>query len=126
MMENDTIPGAKGGYLIPYKKGQSGNPKGKPKGIKDTKSIINKLFTSELEDSETGEIMTIHELIILQMCRRALVGDLKATEWLVEQKEGPIGKRLGMDDVTPEPSVSQIDMAKRYAEKYVESQRKKT
>jgi hypothetical protein len=58
----------------PFKKGQSGNPKGRPK-LPDIKHLLVKYVGSENRDEEWGEVIN-------KLLERAKVGDTRATELL--------------------------------------------
>lgn len=82
---------AKGGgsYAVGYKKppratqfrrGQSGNPKGRPKGSKNLASIIQKELASHVDVTENGSRKTISKqaAIAKQLVNNAARGDPKA------------------------------------------------
>lgn len=97
-MSDNKIPGNRGGgTLTPWKKGQSGNPKGRTKGIN---SWIRKLSNSkkfeislEVEDDE-GEVQRIFksvtlkkgvaELAAVQLLLKAASGDMDAIREMVK------------------------------------------
>ena len=78
--------------LIPYKKGQSGNPKGRPVGSKNRSSIAKKWLcveqnlknplTSELEDMSQEDLMT------LALIKKAREGDTQAYQKLMDSAYG--------------------------------------
>lgn len=77
-----------------FKTGQSGNPKGKPKGIKSWSTIIRNLLADEALASKIQldpELKALVEsipnkngahLIAIAMITRAIAGDRKAADWL--------------------------------------------
>jgi hypothetical protein len=64
-----------------YKKGQSGNPKGRPK-LRDIKDVLKDLLSQEKNDSQLIDgLMTV-------VVNKALKGDLKAVEMLLSYTYG--------------------------------------
>jgi len=57
--------------LKPFKKGQSGNPKGRPKGSKNRSTIINPITGEE-------ELLSQEDIISLQAIGKARKGDISA------------------------------------------------
>ncbi len=72
--------------LIPYKKGQSGNPKGRPVGSKNRSTIAKKWLQVEqdLKNPLTGEKenMSQEDLLTLALIKRAREGDTQAYQKL--------------------------------------------
>ena len=90
---------AKGEHLLgkggdaKWTKGQSGNPKGKPKGSKDSRTVLNEFFEVVLqgEDPITGKKgeFTIRELLFAKQISKALNdGDTTAFKELMDRYEG--------------------------------------
>ena len=125
MSEDSKIPGKNGGWLTPFKPGQSGNPKGKPKGRKDIKTLLDEVAYGDMTDPVTGLKMPALQLMLLIQCRAALDGNLRAMKFVADRLEGPVNKvETGLQDVTPELNETQLSIAKRYAEKIVEQHKK--
>jgi len=65
--------------LIPYEKGQSGNPKGRPKGSKNRSSVAKKWLSVEqdLKNPLTSEIETMsqEDLMTLALIKKARDGE---------------------------------------------------
>jgi len=76
--------------LTPWKPGQSGNPKGKPKGILDTKTYLKRFLAvdSGEEHPTTGEQMNCFEKALLTAIQGAMAGDLKALKEIIDRIEG--------------------------------------
>lgn len=78
--------------LKPFKPGQSGNPKGRPKGTKNWASIVQKLLSDEeLLDKiltkkphywDTLPTKNAANAIVIAMIIKSLSGDKNAAEWL--------------------------------------------
>tara|TARA_R100001443_G_scaffold95932_1_gene102462 strand:- start:987 stop:1319 length:333 start_codon:yes stop_codon:yes gene_type:complete len=78
--------------LIPYKKGQSGNPKGRPVGSKNRSTIAKKWLTVEqdLKNPLTSEIETMsqEDLMTLALIKKAREGDTQAYQKLLDSAYG--------------------------------------
>ncbi|HWH60451.1 MAG TPA: DUF5681 domain-containing protein [Terriglobales bacterium] len=77
-----------------FQKGRSGNPKGRPKGSKSFKTVMNQISNEKVEVTERGRRrkMTSKEAAVRQLRAKALSGDHRArTEFLVlcRQVEAP-------------------------------------
>lgn len=68
-----------------FKPGQSGNPKGRPKGSKNTKAYILEEANSmvSLSNGETTTKMPKVQAIIKTATNKALRGDMRAIAWVV-------------------------------------------
>ena len=78
--------------LIPYQKGQSGNPKGRPKGSKNRSTIAKKWLQVEqdLKNPLTSEIETMsqEDLMTLALIKKAREGDTQAYQKLLDSAYG--------------------------------------
>ena len=63
-----------------FKPGQSGNPKGKPKGAKNLAIIVNNAIKEKVVVNENGKRKTISklEVAVRQLVNKAAIGDQKA------------------------------------------------
>ena len=78
--------------LIPYKKGQSGNPNGRPKGSKNRSTIAKKwlqLIKKEVNplNLET-EDLSQEDLMTLALIKKATKGDVNAYKALMDSGYG--------------------------------------
>ncbi len=77
---------------IPYKKGQSGNPNGRPKGSKNRSTIAKKWLQVEqdLKNPLTGdkETMSQEDLMTLALIKKAREGDTQAYQKLLDSAYG--------------------------------------
>jgi|ERR1035437_9048759 hypothetical protein len=83
--ENSQSDGYEVGYAKPpeshqFRKGASGNPKGRPKGSRSMSSILTKVGRERVKVTVNGKPRTItkQEAYFLQLFNRAANGDLKA------------------------------------------------
>lgn len=78
--------------LKPAKKGEIRNPNGKPKGIPNTKTRLQRLLslTENMTNPVTGDVegFTVAEQMDLAMIMKARKGDTKAYSALVDRLEG--------------------------------------
>jgi hypothetical protein len=83
--EGDNQPDYSVGYGRPpkhsrFRPGKSGNPRGRPKGAKGTKSILRKELNQKVTITENGrkKTLTKHELVFKRLITEALKGDTRA------------------------------------------------
>jgi hypothetical protein len=67
-----------------FKAGQSGNPKGRPRGAKNEATILHELLNRKLEVREGGRTrkITVFEAILLRFTEDALKGNTKTATFL--------------------------------------------
>ena len=93
--------------LIPPKKGEVRNPKGKPKGALNTKTILNKFLglVTKIDNPITGETekLSVLEQMNLKQIANALGGDLASYRELIDRYEGKVVQKTETknEDVTP-------------------------
>lgn len=80
----------KPGYKRPpeatqFKRGRSGNPRGRPKGARSLKTDLTKLMEKRLRIREDGEQRHVsgQELMLLKLFEKAAKGDVKATTQII-------------------------------------------
>ncbi len=73
-----------------FKKGQSGNAKGRPKGAKSTQAILEAELDRTISITENGRLrnVTMRELIIRSNVAKAAKGSLQHARW-VQENEPP-------------------------------------
>ena len=72
-----------------FKKGQSGNPKGRPKGSKNIATILNERLNKRITIREGGRTKTVSvlEAKFIQLTKAMLEGDDKATNLIIKLLE---------------------------------------
>jgi hypothetical protein len=78
--------------LIPFVKGQSGNPKGRPVGSKNRSTIAKKWLSVEQNQknplTNQDEDMSQEDLITLALIKKARKGDVQAYQKLLDSAYG--------------------------------------
>jgi hypothetical protein len=90
-LEPEAEPGQSVGYGKPpiptrFKKGVSGNPKGRPKGSLNVATVFTKTLLEKVVINEHGQRRTVTKLeaALKQLTNKAASGDLRAVRQLVE------------------------------------------
>ena len=78
-----------------FKKGQSGNPKGRPRGSRNFKTDLQEEMQLQIQVTESGrpEIISKQRAMIKRAMEKALHGDLRAIE-LIGKWQGHYGDSL--------------------------------
>ncbi len=114
MADNDKTKDP-GGYPVGYgkppkrtrfKKGQSGNPKGRPKGSLNSAAVFDRAARERIVINENGQrkIVTKQEAVYKQLVNKAVSGDLGALRLflmlsqLVEQQQEGAAPMARLDD----------------------------
>ena len=105
------------GYKVPpkeheFKKGKSGNPKGRPKGKQSNAKIAQKVLweTNVVSDSDRTKTRTTIELILLTLRQLAFAGNNRAfklmnklaAEYDPQKPKNPAGRLVVPGRLTPE------------------------
>ena len=85
-----------------FKKGQSGNPKGRPKGSRNRSTIAKKWLTAnhKVKNSLTGkdELLSIEDAITLSQIRKAIEdGDVQSYKALMDSAFGGVIQQNDMN-----------------------------
>jgi flagellar motility protein MotE (MotC chaperone) len=90
--EGEAMHESEVGYCKPprahqFKIGQSGNPRGRPKGLKNEATILRELLDQKREFRQGAKLrkLTIREAMFLKCIEAALKGDHKAIVFLLEK-----------------------------------------
>jgi hypothetical protein len=87
-----------------WKAGQSGNPRGRPKGAKNLVTIFSEALSQKLEIQENGKVRKIsaREGIVRRLVNQALKGDIKATAFVLA-KEPEIARSIERRELVRKP-----------------------
>lgn len=92
---------AKDGEKTRFEPGKSGNPNGRPKGVQNTSTRLERFLnaTKRGKHPTTGEEdeFTVAELMDLQQIAKALKGDTAAWEKILDRLEGKPAQSVKMD-----------------------------
>jgi hypothetical protein len=91
-------PGSVATYSVGYGKpprehqfqpGQSGNRKGRPKGAKNTATIVSEVLNRKVKvrTGDTVRKITVHEAMITGFADHGLKGDVKAAAFLLDRND---------------------------------------
>ncbi len=90
--------------IIPWVKGQSGNPKGKIKGTRSFKSILNNYLDKTLKSKDPFEGKTAdipaRDIMMLKLIGEGLKGNLTAIRYVCDMIDGPIKQVLDVNQNT--------------------------
>lgn len=92
-----------------FKKGQSGNPRGRPKGARNLETILESELDRAVTVTEGGKKRKVsaQHAVVMTVVAKALRGDLRAVKQLVDliEKYRPVAA-----DDSSEPSLRQDDL----------------
>jgi hypothetical protein len=101
--------------LIRYKKGQSGNPKGRPKGSKNRSSVARKWLALEQNKNnpitDVEEILSQEDLMTLALIKKAREGDATSYQKLLDSAYGAPVQQIEQTNIEQPlfPDVSKDD-----------------
>ena len=90
-----------------FRKGESGNPKGRPKGKPNLATIINRTLQAKVIIKENGRRrkVTKYEAGLIQLSNKAASGDLPALKMVIvqarlaeERMQQDVSKKTGFDE----------------------------
>lgn len=89
-----------------FKPGQSGNPRGRPKGRRSIDAILGKLLDRKIKIGPAGrqKHVSIIEAILMQQTNNAVKGDRKAAELIMRWRE-----TLGLQAEDGDRSSDEVD-----------------
>jgi hypothetical protein len=77
-----------------FKRGQSGNPRGRPSGSKNFATLLSEVLNEPVVVTEKGgrKTMTKQHAIVTQLVNQSLKGNLPATKLLIERQQEVEGR----------------------------------
>jgi hypothetical protein len=106
---SNTMPGRNGGTLRRLQPGESGNPKGKPKGIRNISTILREYLEAEDKKSGgNGEALNIPtaKLVKLLTSAKNEAVQLKAIQEAMERLEGKVEENINLNTGIPKIEIS--------------------
>lgn len=93
-----------------FKPGQSGNPTGRPKGSRNLATAVRKALDQRVPVREDGRYRkrSATEVIAQQVVRKAMTGDLRAAQWLLQLSQT---EAVRSEADPPEGELSSEDVA---------------
>ncbi len=100
-----------------FKKGQSGNPKGRPKGTRNLRTMLEDIVMEDVEYTENGKkrCRPAMEVMLRRLLHRALKDDMKALEMVIR-----LSQQIGMSRPEPVPIGGLLDEDKAILEDFSE------
>ena len=86
--------------MAKFKKGQSGNPKGRPKGTTSIASLIKKIGAENISAKSEHDKL---EFIMRKVFDFAVQGESWAVHFIADRLEGKPRQVVGIQDVSDEP-----------------------
>lgn len=84
-----------------WRPGQSGNPKGRPKGIVSITDTLRKVIEKKMETidpvTKNKDRKKIKEIIALALVGKALKGDVRAIQEMLDRLEGKVTQKVEAD-----------------------------
>jgi hypothetical protein len=112
--ESENLKASKVGYCNPpgharFKKGQSGNPKGRPKGTLNMATVLERALREKVVINENGRRKTVTKLeaSIKQLTNKAASGELKALQLLAALVRS--AEERVIKETTPNSTVGEFD-----------------
>lgn len=105
---SEVTPDYEIGYRRPpghgrFKPGQSGNPKGRPKGTRNVRSVVEGMLNQRVtvREGDRTRLLSKLEGVVLTMVNKALQGDVKTQAALFQ-----LIRSVGMTEEMPEPTTT--------------------
>ena len=112
--ESENLKTSKVGYCNPpghsrFKKGQSGNPQGRPKGTLNIATVLERALREKVVINENGRRKTVTKLeaSIKQLTNKAASGELKALQLLAALVRS--AEERAIKETTPNSTVDEFD-----------------
>jgi len=106
-----------------FRKGQSGNPKGRPKGVPNLNRIIQQLLSEQVTITEGGKKKRVSTLVatLMRLKEKALKGDMRAIERVLVLA-GDMAAELESSQAARSYSSADADIMERYRQDVLKAQ----
>ena len=103
-----------------FRPGQSGNANGRPKGRKNSATLLCEILDRKIEvrNGSTSRKITVREAILTRFAESALKGDTKSAAFLLQRYDGTEAVQDNADTTTTPEEQEIID---RYLEAYLKT-----
>jgi hypothetical protein len=107
--DNNEIGFGKPPKRTQFKKGQSGNPRGRPKGKPNLATVLEKALREKVIINENGrrKIITTLEASVKQLVNKAAAGDPRAMQQLTALAR--VGEERAADADTQKTAMTEVD-----------------
>ena len=86
---------------MPFKKGESGNPNGRPKKGQTITDLIRENLDKVDIELDNGTFVTGKEALVDRLKELAIRGDMTAIKYIIDRMDGPVKQELSFSgDVT--------------------------
>jgi hypothetical protein len=101
-----------------FRSGQSGNANGRPKGSKNTATLLRDILDRKIEvrSGSTIRKISVREAILTRFAESALKGDTKSAAFLLQRYDGSEAVQEYADNAT---TPEEQDIIERYLEAYL-------
>ena len=108
-----------------FRPGQSGNPKGRPKGAKNTAILLREILDRKIEvrTGSTLRKISVREAMLTRFAESALKGDTKSAAFLLQRYDMPESDPEHANNATTTPDEQEIIDA--YLQAYLKNGGKK-
>lgn len=89
--------------LIPFKKGQSGNPKGRPKKIPKLETLLAEVLGDTTEDGRNSKIKAVLEQLVTDATSKGSLFRTRAGEVLMDRVYGKAKEHKPKDEEENKP-----------------------
>jgi len=85
-----------------FQPGQSGNPKGRPKGAKNESTLLREIFARKIDNRSGGRVrkITVLEGILLRITDDSLKGNTKSAAFLLNRYAAMVSGELQRTDIS--------------------------
>ena len=100
-----------GGAIVHAEKGETANPNGRPKGVRNRATIVREWLeaSEKYKNPLTGQVEQLSQadIITLALINKARKGDVAAFKELMDSCFGKIANQIDVNDITPIIKVTQ-------------------
>jgi hypothetical protein len=108
-----------------FRPGESGNASGRPKGGKNTETLLREILDRKIEvrNGSTTRTISVREAILTRFAESALKGDTKSAAFLLQRYDGTEATQDNADNAT---TPDEQEIIERYLAAYLKKSGAKT